>query len=96
MKRGNSEKLDKSTIAVLSEYAPIEALAEYMGTMEEGMETVELTKDEAECVRWFIEDYLYTVIREDELIDNFNWIIEITNVYKKCKYLEEGGDNEAE
>lgn len=63
---------------------------------EEVMETVELTKDEAKCVRWFIEDYLFTVIRDDIEIDNFNWLIEITNVYKKCKYLEKGGDNEAE
>ena len=63
---------------------------------EEVMETVELTKGEAECVRWFIEDNLFTVIRDDTEIDNFNWLIEIIDVYKKCKYLEKGGDNEAE
>lgn len=44
MKRGNREKLDKSIIAVLSEYAPIEALAEYMGAKEEGIETMNIKK----------------------------------------------------
>ena len=96
MKMGNREKLDKSIIAVLSEYAPIEALAEYKGAREERMEKVELTLGEAETLTDLIELYIFDIIRNDEEIDNINWLKNVMSIHEKCKQAEKGGDNEAE
>lgn len=63
---------------------------------EERMENVELTLGEAETLTDLIELYIFEIIRNDEDIDNINWLVNVMSIYEKCKYPGKGGDNEAE
>ena len=50
-----------------------------------GTEMIEITKSEAEVLTDLIELYLFDIIRNDEDIDNINWLAHIISVYEKCK-----------
>lgn len=47
---------------------------------------IEITEAEAETLVDTIEMYIYDIIRDNEDIDNINWIANIMSVYEKCKY----------
>lgn len=46
---------------------------------------IEITEIEAETLADTIELYIYDIIRDNEDIDNINWIANIMSVYEKCK-----------
>ena len=46
---------------------------------------IEITEVEAEALVDTIELYIYDIIRDNEDIDNINWIANIMSVYEKCK-----------
>ena len=46
---------------------------------------IEITEIEAETLVDTIERYIYDIIRDNEDIDNINWIANIMSVYEKCK-----------
>ena len=46
---------------------------------------IEITEIEAETLVDTIEMYIYDIIRDNEDIDNINWIANIMSVYEKCK-----------
>lgn len=46
---------------------------------------IEITEVEAETLVDTIERYIYDIIRDNEDIDNINWIANIMSVYEKCK-----------
>lgn len=46
---------------------------------------IEITKSEAESLMEFIETNIFDIIRNDEYIDNINWLTNIMSVYTKCK-----------
>lgn len=46
---------------------------------------IEITKSEAESLMEFIETNIFDIIRNDEYIDNINWLTNIVSVYMKCK-----------
>ena len=46
---------------------------------------IEITEAEAETLVDTIEMYIYDIIRDNEDIDNINWIANIMSVYEKCK-----------
>ena len=46
---------------------------------------IEITEVEAETLVDTIELYIYDIIRENEDIDNINWLANIMSVYEKCK-----------
>ena len=46
---------------------------------------IEITKSEAESLMEFIEINIFDVIRNDEYIDNIDWLMNIMSVYKKFK-----------
>lgn len=46
---------------------------------------IEITEVEAETLVDTIEMYIYDIIRDNEDIDNINWIANIMSVYEKCK-----------
>ena len=46
---------------------------------------IELTKSEAETIVDMIELYIFDIIRQDEEIDNINWLSTVMEIYKKCK-----------
>lgn len=46
---------------------------------------IEITEAEAETLVDTIERYIYDIIRDNEDIDNINWIANIMSVYEKCK-----------
>ena len=46
---------------------------------------IEITKDEAESLLDFIELNFFDAIRNDEDVDNLEWVINIMSVYQKCK-----------
>ena len=46
---------------------------------------IEITEVEAETLVDTIELYIYDIIRDNEDIDNINWIANIMSVYEKCK-----------
>ena len=46
---------------------------------------IEITKSEAESLMEFIETNIFDIIRNDEYIDNINWLTNIMSVYMKCK-----------
>lgn len=46
---------------------------------------IEITEVEAETLVDTIETYIYDIIRDNEDIDNINWIANIMSVYEKCK-----------
>ena len=50
---------------------------------------IEITKSEAESLMEFIETNIFDIIRNDEYIDNINWLINIVSVYMKCKNPQE-------
>lgn len=46
---------------------------------------IEITEIEAETLVDTIEMYIYDIIRDNEDIDNINWLANIMSVYEKCK-----------
>lgn len=46
---------------------------------------IEITEVEAETLVDTIERYIYDIIRDNEDIDNINWIANVMSVYEKCK-----------
>ena len=46
---------------------------------------IEITEIEAETLVDTIELYIYDIIRDNEDIDNINWLANIMSVYEKCK-----------
>lgn len=46
---------------------------------------IEITEVEAETLVDTIERYIYDIIRDNEDIDNINWLANIMSVYEKCK-----------
>ena len=46
---------------------------------------IEITEVEAETLVDTIELYIYDIIRDNEDIDNINWLANIMSVYEKCK-----------
>ena len=46
---------------------------------------IEITEIEAETLADTIEMYIYDIIRDNEDIDNINWLANIMSVYEKCK-----------
>lgn len=46
---------------------------------------IEITEIEAETLVDTIERYIYDIIRDNEDIDNINWLANIMSVYEKCK-----------
>ena len=46
---------------------------------------IELTRKEADVLMDLIELHLFDIIRNDEEIDNINWLAHIMSVYEKCK-----------
>lgn len=46
---------------------------------------IEITEVEAETLVDTIEMYIYDIIRDNEDIDNINWLANIMSVYEKCK-----------
>ena len=46
---------------------------------------IEITEAEAETLVDTIEMYIYDIIRDNEDIDNINWLANIMSVYEKCK-----------
>lgn len=46
---------------------------------------IEITEIEAETLVDTVERYIYDIIRDNEDIDNINWIANIMSVYEKCK-----------
>lgn len=46
---------------------------------------IEITEVEAETLVDTIETYIYDIIRDNEDIDNINWLANIMSVYEKCK-----------
>ena len=46
---------------------------------------IEITEVEAETLVDTIEMYIYDIIRDNEEIDNINWLANIMSVYEKCK-----------
>ena len=48
-------------------------------------EMIEITEVEAETLVDTIERYIYDIIRDNEDIDNINWLANIMSVYEKCK-----------
>lgn len=47
--------------------------------------TIELTESQCQNLADFIEDNLFDVIRNDVEIDNFYWLIDVVDAYKKLK-----------
>lgn len=47
---------------------------------------IEITKEEAESLLDFIEVSFFDTIRNDEDVDNLEWVINIMSVYQKCKW----------
>ena len=52
---------------------------------------IEITKSEAATLIDIIECYTFDIIRQNEEIDNINWLMNLMSMYKKCK---EGGEQE--
>lgn len=48
---------------------------------------MELTYDEAYALEEFIEINIFNNIRNDEDIDNMNWLLSMCEIYKKCKEI---------
>ena len=46
---------------------------------------VELTSSEAESLFEILETHLIEIVRDDEEIDNLNWLYNILVIWKKCK-----------
>lgn len=46
---------------------------------------IEITEIEAETLVDTIEMCIYDIIRDNEDIDNINWLANIMSVYEKCK-----------
>lgn len=44
---------------------------------------IELTESQCQNLADFIEDNLFDVIRNDVEIDNFHWLIDVVDAYKK-------------
>ena len=61
------------------------------------MKTIELTADEAEAISDLIEMNVFQIIRDDDEIDNINWLLIVMSIYKKCKeVMEDKVSNEKE
>lgn len=46
---------------------------------------VELTRSEAESLFEILETHLIEIVRDDEEIDNLNWLYNILVIWKKCR-----------
>ena len=46
---------------------------------------IEITKSEAETLIDIIEYHTFDIIRRDKEIDNFEWLMNLMSIYKKCK-----------
>ena len=51
---------------------------------------VELTKDEATCLKNHLEWYIIQEVKDDEDYDNIDFLCNLIHVYEKCK--QEVGD----
>ena len=46
---------------------------------------VELTQDEAASLYYTFESHLLEIIRDDDEIDNLNWLYNTLTIWKKCR-----------
>ena len=46
---------------------------------------IELTKAEVKAIADLIEINLFDIIRNDEEIDNIDWLATMISIYEKCK-----------
>lgn len=58
------------------------------------MATIEVTKDQCESVIDFIETNLLDVIRQDDSIDNIDWVVNILAVRNAMKRVLESPKGE--
>lgn len=55
---------------------------------------IEINTMEAETLVDFIEINIFQIIREDTEIDNMNWLVNMVNIYLKCKEAVETSEKE--
>lgn len=53
---------------------------------------MKLTKAEAENLMELMEIYIFTFIRDDENVDNIEWLISMADVYRKLQEVANGID----
>ena len=56
------------------------------------MNEVKLTFNECDSLCDCLETYLFGIIRNDEGIDNMQWLCNLCSVYKKCKEIKENSE----
>lgn len=55
---------------------------------------IKINTMEAETLVDFIEINIFQIIREDTEIDNMNWLVNMVNIYLKCKEAVETSEKE--
>lgn len=55
---------------------------------------IEINTMEAKTLVDFIEINIFQIIREDTEIDNMNWLVNMVNIYLKCKEAVETSEKE--
>ncbi len=50
---------------------------------------IEITKDEAESLMDLIETNIFKIIRDDVDVDSIKWLVNIMNIYRKCRESEQ-------
>ena len=53
---------------------------------------IQIDTNEASSLLDFIELNIFTIIREDTDIDNMNWLVNMVNIYTKCKEAVDNHD----